>query len=238
MGLSGKELKKLMSKDDYLVAINTNPCSTAGHTMKLKAGHCAQCNPQNLGFRENFYRPGTVYILFSQVAQLIKIGSTEAPIDARVKKLNDVSYAETSDWKLIDSQNFTEAGRVEFSVHKALRKHRAKGNYNGQSRHGECNELFDCTSQEAFAALRAAAAEITTGSSKQSTLLLRTPQKEEHVQRRVITFRKGDHLRHTKKPEWGTGLVANDSSGGFVTVRFADGSERIFNETLPLIEKC
>ena len=159
-GITGKRLRELMAKESYVVAVNTNPCSTGGHTMKLKDGHCAQCNSQNLGFKANFYRPGSVYVLYSQATQLIKIGSTEAPLQSRIRKLNDVRYAETNDWELIGSQDFVAAGKIEFSVHKALRNYRLKGNYNGQSRDGECNELFDCTSQVALAALKAAAAEI------------------------------------------------------------------------------
>ena len=237
-GISGKRLRELMTKENYVVAVNTNPCSNGNHTMKFKAGHCAQCNSQNLGFKANFYRPGNVYILYSQATQLIKIGSTEASPDTRVKKLNDVRYAEANDWQLISFQNFTEAGKVEFSVHKALRKYRVDGNYNGQSRHGECNELFNCTSQDALAALKTAAVEIAPESSKQSVIFFRAAKAEEQVQRKVVVFRMGDRLKHTKMLDWGIGLVVRDSAGGSVTVRFADGVERIFNETLPLIEKC
>ena len=159
-GLIRGALKKLMKDGDYLVAVNTNPCNAEGHTMKLKAGHCAQCTSQNLGFRENNYRDGNVYILHSQTTQLIKIGSTGAPLDARVKKLNAVRYGQTNDWTLIGSQEYKEAGRVEFAIQKALREHRVTGSYDGQSRDGECHELFNCTTQDALAALSAAASEI------------------------------------------------------------------------------
>lgn len=237
-GLIGDALKKLMTDGDYLVAINTNPCNAAGHTMKLKAGHCAQCTSQNLGFRKNHYRPGNVYILHSKATQFIKIGSTGAPLDARVKKLNAVRYGKTSDWTLVDSQDFTEAGKVEFSMQKALREHRVTGNYDGQSRDGECHELFNCTTQDALAALRTAAAELHPDSTKKSIQSLSPTLTEKQVQRKVVAFRHGEHLRHIKKPDWGVGTVVHDSSGGVVKVRFPDGSERDFEELSPLIEKC
>jgi hypothetical protein len=236
-GLMGDALKKLMADGDYLVAINTNPCNAAGHTMKLKAGHCAQCTSQNLGFRKNHYRPGNVYILHSKATQFIKIGSTGAPLDARVKKLNSVRYGNTSDWTLIHSQNFTEAGKVEFSVQKVLRDHRVTGTYAGQSRDGECHELFNCTAQKALDALRTSAADLQPDSIKKPSQLFRSNLPEKQVQRKDVAFRLGEHVRHIKKPDWGVGSVVRESSGGAVRVRFPDGSERDFEELSPFIEK-
>ena len=238
-GLIGNALKQLMTDGDYLVAVNTNPCTAkAGHTMKMKDGHCAHCDSKNFGFSKNHYRDGNVYILHSETTQLIKIGSTGAPLDVRVKKLNAVRYGKTSDWTLIGSQEFKEAGKVEFSMQKALREHRVTGSYDGQSRDGECHELFNCTTQVALAALKTSAAQLHPDPPKKPNLLLSAASKEKQVQRKVVAFRHGEHLRHIKKPEWGVGTVVRDSSGGVVRVRFPDGSELEFEEISPFIEKC
>jgi hypothetical protein len=158
-GLKGKALKQLMTDGNYLVAVCTTPCAAAGHTMKMKSGHCVQCNPQNIGFRANFYRPGSVYILQSKATKLIKVGSTGAPLDERVKKLNAVRYGRTDDWTLFASQEFDEAGKIEFSMQAVLRAHREISHYEGQSRDGECHEIFNCSAKFALAALKTAAAQ-------------------------------------------------------------------------------
>lgn len=237
-GLIGGELKRFMTDGDYQVAINTNPCNAAGHTMKLKAGHCAQCTSQNLGFRKNHYRPGNVYILHSPATQLIKIGSTGVALDARIKKLNAVRYGRTSDWTLVGSQDFIEAGKVEFFIQKALREHRVTGNYDGQSRDGECHELFNCTTQDALTALKTAVAQLSPDATNKPTQIVSAISTEKQVQRKVVAFRQGEHVRHMKMPDWGIGTVARDSSGGVVKVQFPNGSEREFNEISPFIEKC
>lgn len=155
-------IQKLMKEGDYVVVVGVKPCEKAKHTMRLKSGHCVQCNPQNLGFRGNFYRPGSVYILHSQATKLVKVGSTSQGLNERVKKLNAVRYGRTSDWTMIANQEFNEAGLVEFAIHSALRAHRVTGSYDGQSRDGECHEIFNCSTSVALAALHSAASQITT----------------------------------------------------------------------------
>ena len=47
-GLSTKVMKAQMRYFGHWVAFGTAPCGAFGHTMKLRSGHCFQCNPKNL----------------------------------------------------------------------------------------------------------------------------------------------------------------------------------------------
>ena len=43
----------------------------------------------------------------------------------------------------------------------------------------------------------------------------------------TITFKKGDHVCHPGKPEWGPGVVAEDPQDGKVRVLFVEGGEKL-----------
>jgi Protein of unknown function (DUF3553) len=52
------------------------------------------------------------------------------------------------------------------------------------------------------------------------------------IQGKKIDFRKGQHVKHSNKPEWGIGQIMEDSTSLAVRVMFASGGEREF--ALPL----
>ena len=59
-GIRRKDFMLEMAATDKWIAIGTNPCTKAGHTMKTRSGHCPQCDTKQLGFLTRFDEDGEV----------------------------------------------------------------------------------------------------------------------------------------------------------------------------------
>ena len=237
VGLSKPDIQKLMGDEEFIVAIGVTPCQKLGHSMRLKSWHCVQCSPANLGFRNNYLRRGRVYVCISEKVALIKIGSSSLSLDIRIEKLNKVRYGGASDWNLVFSSEFEKAGIVEFAAQKALRNFRAKGTYAGQSRTGECEELFSCTAEQAIKEINIASSQGVATSNLNSMTYAMSSSTIALVPRKDVDFRNGETVRHTRVPKWGDGVVIGDSSKDAVVVRFGDGESRQFALPLPALVK-
>jgi hypothetical protein len=141
-----------MRDSDCVVAVGVTPCRNAGHSMRDVQGHCVQCNAKSLGFHRQFHNSGCVYVAFSSAKKITKVGST-CDLKSRINKLNSVGYGGAMDWELIHSAEFSDAGQIEAVIHKELKPYRVSGSYSGDSRDGDCHELFACTAQMAVQAL-------------------------------------------------------------------------------------
>lgn len=154
-GLSRRQYQPQMVELEMLVAIGVAPCREAGHTLRTPAGHCAQCNPHTLAFLRRHYEVGDVYVAFSAIESLVKIGTAKSAV-ARLRTLNGLGYGGVRDWQLCSYVSCDRAGQVEFKAHCALDSYRVQKSYIKEGRTVECQELFGCTVDVAEAAVGAA----------------------------------------------------------------------------------
>ena len=153
-GLRKSEYHAAMKQLDMLVAYGVTPCSKAGHTLRTRSGHCAQCDAKNLAFLRRHHEDGEVYLARSRQTGLVKIGSSIKP-SVRVKNLNGYFYGGTDDWEIHCSYFTSHAARIECDAQRKLANYRLTRVYYFDGRQIECNELFECRVETALRALRA-----------------------------------------------------------------------------------
>lgn len=143
-GLSKKEYQKQMRKIGAVIAIGATPCKAYGHTIRTRAGHCAQCDTSRIAYMLRNDNPAYIYVGYSASCQLHKIGSSTSPL-SRMKTLNGLGYANTSDWKLIHKVKVNRAGEKELIIHQLLGSYRYEISYNRDGEHVNCREIFNAS---------------------------------------------------------------------------------------------
>lgn len=119
-GMKTKDWKEAIQGQDYMLIANTSPCRDYGHRLRTRAGHCAICNPRNLGFQKRYYDSGELYIAYSEESRLVKVG-VSSNSNQRINSLNSQNYADVTDWILFYSEKL-ESGvfLIETDIHKLL----------------------------------------------------------------------------------------------------------------------
>jgi hypothetical protein len=122
---SSKEWKYQIKETDCVVALCATSCTkNIHHRLKLKAGHCAMCNPKNMGFQKTYRSPGDIYVAFSKNLNLTKVGRSKkiGIATRRVSDLNRQGYGETKDWVLKFYAEVSSAfcGVIESEIHNLL----------------------------------------------------------------------------------------------------------------------
>jgi hypothetical protein len=161
-GIQRKDFMLEMAATDKWIAIGTNPCTKAGHTMKTRSGHCPQCDTKQLGFLTRFDETGEVYIAQSKSGKLLKIGFS-ANAESRLPGLNSYAYGGVADWKMMFVLPCKKANRVETVAHGLIAQHRVPlpaPTYFKEGREVECRELFVCRYSVAESAVRQAIANV------------------------------------------------------------------------------
>ena len=154
--LSRSEYQSAMKALGMVVAYGVSPCKSGGHTLRTRAGHCAQCNTAVLAYQLRNDAAGYVYVAYSAATKLVKVGTSGTP-DDRMAYLNWFGYGGASDWRVHQSVWCERSGQIEFSVHGTLSRYRVLRHYKISSGISECYELFSCAKSVAVKALRAAA---------------------------------------------------------------------------------
>jgi len=132
-----------MKVQDQLLAIGVTPCNKAGHTMRTRKGHCAQCDPKQLGYLMRYDVSGEVYVATSSIGY-IKVGSGK-DASQRLINLNSYNYGGASDWRLEIVRPCTHANRAEVEAHRLLHRYQAINPVPVYFKNGkwiECRELF------------------------------------------------------------------------------------------------
>ena len=124
-GMSQAAYRAAMAELDMIVAIGVSPCRKAGHTLRTRAGHCAQCNTHALAFLRRHDDPGEIYVAHSPQTSLVKVGTSKNPI-ARISTLNSFGYGGATDWRVYYRHGCAKAGRVEFIAQSKLNAHRGR----------------------------------------------------------------------------------------------------------------
>ena len=141
-GLSASIWKVEAKKRGMRFVFGASPCQKAGHTIRTRAGHCFQCNPENKSYITRHESGGYVYIAQSKSASLVKVGST-TDLWSRGRALNDLTYGGARDWRIVIRTAWIErAGEVESKTHQALRQWAIAGHYQKAGVHVDCRELF------------------------------------------------------------------------------------------------
>lgn len=188
-GMGPREYRPMMHALDLLVAVHVRACKKAGHTMKFRAGHCAECNPKNISFEIRHNEPGEVYLAYSSGSQRVKIG-TAKDAAARVQGLNQYGYGNAQDWQLEYYVRCDKAGQVEFGIHRRLREYLVSEDYPKNEQAYTARELFDCGLDVARCAIVEALAEtgqyVLEDTPMESSGALGTAEGKTHKQRHVL----------------------------------------------------
>lgn len=119
MGMRKSVWTELISGGDYALAHRTTPCKKYGHTLRTRAGHCAQCNPANMNYQGRYHEKRNLYLAQSLRGDIFKVGISKNLKEIN-KTLNSQMYAGEWDWLIIWSECVDDAGRVEAAVKKML----------------------------------------------------------------------------------------------------------------------
>lgn len=119
------------------------PCKTAGHRLRTRSGHCAQCDTSKLGFQQRHRTRGRVYLAYSANANLLKIGST-INLVARKAKLSFDAIGKARDWRFIFHVEVMDSGRLEQAAHVALSRYATAIPYNKDGAKQISRECFRC----------------------------------------------------------------------------------------------
>ena len=121
-----------------------SPCAKGGHRLRTRAGHCAQCNPANLGYQARHTEKSAVYVAYSAVNKISKIGVSNE-IEIRESKINRDGYAGATDWEVLFSIVVNEAGRVETAAQVKLARYLINTIYQkDRSKDQMSKEAFAC----------------------------------------------------------------------------------------------
>ncbi len=154
-GLSNPDWKAAMKDLGMWVAFGTSPCEAAGHTLRLRSGHCLQCRPEGLSYQKRHETDGQVYVAASLSSRLVKIG-TAIDSDSRIANLNSYCYGGASDWIKHLVIHCESAGKVETTAHTTLSNFAESRTYSKNGKTIESRELFSCGVKEAVSAVNSA----------------------------------------------------------------------------------
>lgn len=164
-GLPKRFYKPIMKELDAILVTGTTPCAAAGHTIRTRAGHCAQCDTAKIAFQKRYSSPGFVYVAASKQLGLHKVGSCLS-VPSRLKALNSCGYGGTSDWIVIDQIYSSNAGRTEFEIHALLDRHRSAVRYLRENRWVECRETFSASAETVLRAMLSCSSSSRTNSRR------------------------------------------------------------------------
>lgn len=151
-GLPKKIYKPIMKEIGACPVTGASPCHAAGHTIRTRAGHCAQCDTSKIAFQFRHSSPGFVYVASSVKLQLHKVGSAK-DANKRLNSLNFCGYGGTDDWSLIYQAYSSHAGQAEFEVHSLLEQYRYGVRYLKEGCWVDCRETFRAPSAIILGAL-------------------------------------------------------------------------------------
>jgi hypothetical protein len=149
-GLSKVEYRSL-AKEQGKTLILGSPCRYAGHRLRTRSGHCAECDPRNIAFQNRYHAEQFVYIAGSLKGKLIKIGTTN-DADQRQRSLRFEAHGGYRDWSMLYTAYAKEAGKVEQQIKDKLANFQTVRRYSKQDCTTDAIELFECSFSRAMQA--------------------------------------------------------------------------------------
>lgn len=149
--MSKKDIQHEAERQGASFYISSSPCRKHGHTLRTKAGHCAQCDTAKISYQLRSSSAGHVYAAACSAKGWIKFGYTKNPVE-RIQVLNEHQYASCSSWHLLHSTYLPRhAGRCELEIHARLADRMVQGlGYYKEGKWQACREIFSCTDKEAL----------------------------------------------------------------------------------------
>lgn len=127
-------------------------CRAAGHRLRTRSGHCAQCDTRKIAFQQRYNSSGYVYIAGSLSGRLIKIGTAQ-DIPQRQRQLRAEQHGGYSDWYVLFSIWVNEAGRVEHDASARVNSPRHFGSYFKDNIGQTATEVLRCSFSTALQAI-------------------------------------------------------------------------------------
>lgn len=147
-----RDQSRYVAKDLGLTVVLGSACQKAGHRLRTRAGHCAQCDPANLSFEKRHRQPKEVYLAFSHHTSSIKVGSSRN-VEVRINQINSEAVGGATDWRLIFRVSVEEGQRLETEVHTQLAEHMIATSYIKDGRQQVSRECFKCSASQALEAV-------------------------------------------------------------------------------------
>ena len=154
-GLSKSAYRELMKQLDKNFAVGVSPCRKAGHQLRTRAGHCAQCDPAKIAFQLRHSANAFVYIAGAKSNRVVKVGVTKDP-SSRIASLNASGYGGIDDWVCLFQLHSDNAGRLEFEAHSHLDKYASPRAFTKEGCRVDCLEIFSCSVQAALESVSSA----------------------------------------------------------------------------------
>jgi len=153
-----------MKAGGHLVAVGVSTCQN-GHALRTRHGKCVICSPATLSFSRRYEAPGEVYLAYSEMGSLYKVGITNN-IANRVEQLNAQGTGGYYDWVLLAIRLCAAAGEVENHAHTLLSPYAVREPHAG--RQGSSREIFRCSDDVALDAYRRATVDDHPKASKRA----------------------------------------------------------------------
>lgn len=140
-GMKTKEYKVFMKDNDYLIGYGGTPCKKEGHTLRLRHGHCAQCNTQGIAITQRKSMDGFLYVAISFSTGLVKVG-VSTDFSKRELKLNAQKYGSIKDWNIVFVCEGKDIGDKENRIHNEFIDYRVKKGFEKEGKTVEAQEIF------------------------------------------------------------------------------------------------
>ncbi len=153
LGIKQKYWMSLVKKEGKPIALG-NPCTYEKHRLKWPSGHCAQCNPRNIGkgFSDRFSQTKYIYIAGSLSHKVMKIGIGDDP-EQRLAVLRRQPYAGVPDWQLLFHMKVPNSARLEHEAISSLSKHVVRLGYFKDGGKQTAIEVIKCSYVDALKAI-------------------------------------------------------------------------------------
>ena len=138
---------------DFVLVTNAGLCRKEYHNLKTRKGHCAICNPKNLGFQRRYKNSAFIYVAYSKSHNLIKVGASEYPAN-RIDSLNAQGYGNICDWSLEYEAFYENAYCIESYIHDDLSKYKFNITFERLGSIEKSREIFSCSISEAIATIQ------------------------------------------------------------------------------------
>ena len=148
-GLRKKDYRQAMKKLGKNFAIGVTPCKKKQHTLRTRAGHCAQCNAARIAFQKRHSETLYVYVAGSNKLRAIKVGVCNEP-SIRQQSLRELDYGGSNDWNIVFYVKVKNAGLIEFMAHKTLNIFAKPTKHIKEGKEVHCLETFSCSAKIAI----------------------------------------------------------------------------------------
>jgi len=131
------------------------PCSSKGHRLRTRSGHCAQCDTAKLSYQKRHNSAGYVYIAGSKSAKLLKVG-TCVDIEQRRRNLRNQIYGGIGDWEMLFTAKVDAGGKIEGDILTRLSTHKVVRMYAKDGKQQEAAEMLKTSFSVALSAVQMA----------------------------------------------------------------------------------